>query len=120
MPRASIPKPLQAWFDRLAEAAGTVALERVRELLQDVSLTDVLTTAARTAARPKPARDVSPYAAACATLGVAPTAPRAVVDAAYRVQAAALHPDRARGREAEFRNVTQARDAIYARRGWKP
>lgn len=120
MPRSSVPKPLQQWFDQLAEAAGTLALERVRELLRDVKMGDVLLAAARQSVRPKPARDVSPYAAACATLGVSTTAPRAVVDAAYRVLAAATHPDRAHGREADFRAVGDARDVIYQRRGWKP
>lgn len=51
-------------------------------------------------------------------LGVAANAPRVVVDAAFRVQAAAAHPDKG-GNGEWFKQLTAARDALYKARGWK-
>lgn len=121
-----VPRHLQAFFDQLAQAAGEVALERLRGLVADLDLSQLLrmpeAPAPAPAKRPRPA---DPLAEACAMLGVSQGATRAVVDAAYRVQAAACHPDRqpnearkAAAAEA-FRRLTDARGIIYQARGWK-
>ena len=126
MPRKPIPPTFQQWFDDLAEAAGRVALDKLGEMLDGVSLADLLRPAAPAPGRVSgPTPSASALAAAAAVLGVTPTAPRAVVDAAYRVQAAATHPDRGTdakdkaNRTREFRRVTLARDTLYHERGWK-
>jgi curved DNA-binding protein CbpA len=65
----------------------------------------------------------TPLEDACEVLGVSASAPRVVVDAAYRVRAAETHPDknpRAPGAAAiAFRRIGDARDTIYKARGWK-
>jgi hypothetical protein len=52
------------------------------------------------------------------TLGVLPSAPRAVIEAAYRVLAKTAHPD-VGGSAARMRDLTWAMTAIRKERGWK-
>jgi hypothetical protein len=66
-----------------------------------------------------PSSEPAPGESPASVLGVADRAPREVVDAAYRVQAAAAHPDRAGGDAEHFKRLTAARDLVYKARGWK-
>lgn len=64
--------------------------------------------------QPTSRRTTPPNGDAFATLHLLPTAPRAVVDAAYRALAKQLHPDRG-GTDAAMRRLTEAHDALSRR-----
>jgi hypothetical protein len=97
-------------LDNLAAEAGKLLLEEVGDLF-----TALFASGQASVPSSEPAPGESP----ASVLGVADRAPREVVDAAYRVQAAAAHPDRAGGDAEWFKKLTGARDTLYKERGWK-
>lgn len=134
--KPKVAPTIQAWFDTLAQEAGRVALERLRDVLHDDPLGMLFGPGPapereqRERPRARPAGRVSapwqgrsPFEDACGVLGVSPQASRVVVDAAYRVLAAEAHPDKHPKFPAtaahDFRRFTEAREIIYKERGWK-
>lgn len=99
--RRRIPAdPFQAFFERAAERAGAQIGDVIENLLGGVPI----------GRAPAPA----PWVA----LPLPSAATRAQVDAAYRALASVAHPDKATGDAEWFKELTAARDAVYAARGW--
>jgi hypothetical protein len=99
-------------LDNLAVEAGRMFLEEVGGLFAALFESGQ-------ASGPPPVPKPRTWDAPADVLGVASNAPRVVVDAAFRVQAAAAHPDRADGDADRFKALTAARDTLYKLRGWK-
>lgn len=119
--------PVRAWLDMVADDVAGAVTARVNDYL-DEFLPGLLRTMgpaprgrrpaeARPPVGERPRPQGTELARAAVTLGVTETAPRPVVDAAFRAGAATAHPDRG-GSPEDFRRLTSARAAYYRARGW--
>lgn len=103
----------QDYWGQVSDNAWSLALmcEGLRQTVRHAGDALFERMIAGLAALPAPGSTTMPARAPHLVLGVAPDAPRAVVEAAYRALAREAHPDRG-GSPARMAELTAARDAL--------
>lgn len=108
------PRTIRAF---ITESAADFARFILEELEREFLRQDQAQGRRRAVHPPAPVRGLEAYGA-YGVLGILPSAPREVVEAAYRALALKYHPDRG-GNAAVMANINRAIDAIRKARGWK-